>query len=200
MINIVIKEIKEQAKANFVPLVRDNTSKLLLDTVNKAKPKKILEIGTGIGYSGILMIANSSASLVTIELNEERARQAKLNFDRACLSDRASVIIGDCNEIIRLMSAKFDFIFLDGPKSNYVSLLPYLINLLNEKGILFVDNVSYRGIVIKGNVIEKKHRTTVVKLREFREAVEADSSINSQFIEIDDGVAIITKKEELCQR
>ena len=65
---------------------------------------------------------------------------------------------------------------------------------------MFVDNVSYRGIVIEGNVIEKKHRTTVVKLREFREAVEADSSINSQFIEIDDGVAIITKKEELCQR
>lgn len=187
-------EMREFAKANFVPIVREKTSKLLVEKIKEVNPSSILEIGTAIGYSGILMLENSSANLVTLEIDEKMKNLALENFKKENLEDRVELIYGDCFEYIQKPPQKFDFIFLDGPKGQYLKYYPYLLNMINENGRIFVDNVLFQGLVLSNIEPPKKFRTIVNNLRKFIEVVKNDSCVNYKLIDVEDGVLIINKK------
>lgn len=185
------QEYREFARANFVPIVRPKTSEILIEKIKEINPKNILEIGTAIGYSGLLMLNNSSANLVTLEKDEKMFNLARINFEKEGVSDRVNIILGDCKDYIEKEEGKFDFIFLDGPKSHYLEYLPHLVNMLNKGGMIFCDNVLFQGLVKSENEPPKKFRTIVNNLRKFLEVVENDKMLNSQVLDIEDGICII---------
>lgn len=192
-----MEEILKFAKENNVPVVRPKTLELLLKTIRENKPKRILEIGTAIGYSGVNMLLNSDAELVTIEKYDKMYNIAKANFEKMGLSNRVNQIFGDAKEVLsQLLSdnEKFDFVFLDGPKGQYLSYLPLLNEMLESGGIIFADDVLFRGLVQGDAWPEHRIRTIVINLRKYLQEVDKPP-FTSTLIDMEDGVCI-TKKGE----
>ena len=189
-----LKQIREYAIINNIPILRPQTADLLFENVKSKKPSRILEIGTAVGYSGMIMMsAFDGSELVTIEKDTVSAEIAKENFEYTDCINRANIICGDAIDILPCLEGKFDFIFLDGPKGQYIKYLPYLIDLLNDGGILFSDNVLYRGMVNGKTPVAKKKKTLVKNLRLFLDALDNDDRFVSQTLEIEDGVSISKK-------
>lgn len=184
------------AVENNIPVLRQYTASLLISTLRMVKPKSILEIGTAIGYSGTLMLENASvgATLDTIEKLSENVQIAKSNFDKLQLSKSVEIMQGDAIEILPKLTKTYDFIFLDGPKGQYINYLPYLIKLLNKGGILFADNVLYRGMVFSSKEVPKKKRTIVNNLQSFLQQISEHPQLKTQILNIEDGVSISIKE------
>ena len=191
-------QILDYAVQNNVPIIRDESLGVLLDTVKKYNPKNILEIGTAIGYSGIHMLKVSSAKLTTVELDKTRFEVTKSNFTRFALADRVEMFNVDALKYLQDAvdgGKKFDFVFLDGPKGQYVKYLPYLDKLLVGGGIIFADNVYFRGMVQGDEVPPHKYRTIVVNMRKYLQKV-SEKPFKTQIIDIEDGIAITQKEGE----
>ncbi|MBP3344622.1 MAG: O-methyltransferase [Clostridia bacterium] len=195
----IIEEIKAAAKDSFVPIVRDDTLDALIRLICKKKPQKILEIGTAVGYSGIKMLENSNATLTTIEKNEGRANEASKNFERSGLTNRVNLICGDAAEVLSDLTKKeekFDLIFLDGPKGQYIKYLPFLKQLLLGGGTIFADNVGLLGLVEHSEKVNHKNRTMVRNMQAFLKQITEDEDFETQIFDIDDGYAICNKKQK----
>lgn len=193
-----MEEIIQFANEYHIPIVRPKTLELLLKTIKENGSKRILEVGTAIGYSGAQMLINSDAELVTIEKSESTYYVAKANFYKLGLEDRVTQLLGDAGEIMQELSSKgekFDFIFLDGPKGQYLSYLPILNNLLVDGGIIFADDVLFRGLVKGNDWPEHRIRTIVINLRKYLEEVN-NPPFKSELIEMEDGVCITRKGEK----
>ena len=189
----MLEELEKYARQNYIPVLLDDTKDLLLKTIKEFNPKTILEIGTAVGYSGTLMLSSCDAVLTTIELEEKNIELAKTTFTSNNVYDRVTQLKGDAKEIIPTLNTKFDFIFLDGPKGQYINYLPYLKNLLNDGGIIFADNVLYRGMVESTEFIPHKKRTIVVNLRRYLNEVTTSNDLETTLHHIGDGVAISKK-------
>ena len=188
-------KIREFAKKNFIPIVRPKTSELLIEKIKEIKPKSVLEIGTAIGYSGIIMLQNSDAHLTTLEKDEKMKQLAQENFKNENLIERVNLILGDAFDYIQNTTEKFDFIFLDGPKGQYAKYLPYLLDMLTQDGLMFCDNVLFEGLVQDESAkVDKKHRTIVNNLRLFLKMVSENNAIESEIINLEDGVCLIKNK------
>ena len=192
---------KDWAVARGVPIIRDSSHELLIELVQKYRPKHILEIGTAVGYSGITMLENSDADLLTVELMKESADEAVVNFKNAGYENRVRVVNNDCSLFIMdLMSdeynyGKFDFIFLDGPKAQYINLYPSLITLLSPGGVLVADNVLFRGYVEHPETAPRRFKTIWQRLRKFIDTVQnSDDLENVRLYKIEDGVLVAEKK------
>lgn len=189
------EKFREFAEKNYIPVVRKQTSKLLIEKIKEINPKSILEIGTAIGFSGIIMLENSDAVLTTLEKDPLMAKLAKQNFADEKLETRVNLVLGDAIDFLKTAKDKFDFVFLDGPKGQYVKYLPYLLKVLNKNGLLFCDNVLFGGLVEDYSQIpQKKHRTIVNNLRLFLKTVENNKNIESELLHIEDGVCLIKLK------
>ena len=189
----MFEEIENYAKENFIPIIRPNSREILMAEVKKLSPSKILEIGSAIGYSGLCMLFASSASLVTIEKDEERATMARQNFERYNVAKRVQLINDDALKILTNLAeeeAKFDFVFLDGPKGQYHKYLPLISKLLVKGGTLVADNISVMGLVDSTEPIAHKHRTMVVNMRKFLSEVTSSSQFESRILKIEDGILI----------
>lgn len=187
------QELKDFARKNWVPILRDKSADFLCKVIKDQQPKEILEIGTCLGYSGTLMLENSSAFLTTIEKDKKKCEQAVENFKQAGLEERVKVICDDAGEEIKKLETegnKYDFIFLDGPKGQYLFYLPYLKKMLNKGGILMADDIYYHGWV-KGNDYPKhKHRTIILRLREFIEKITTDEDFDTILLDLEDGISL----------
>jgi len=187
------EEIVKFARENWVPVLRDKSADFLCKLVKEKNPKKILEIGTCIGYSGIIMLENTTNSfLVTIEKDKGKSEEAKQNFNQAGFSDRVDVVNDDAFNHIKKLSSqneKFDFVFLDGPKGQYINYLPYLKSLLNQDGLLVADDIFYHGMVKEGYP-KHKHRTIVFRLREFIDKITTDPDFETVILELEDGISV----------
>ncbi len=168
------KQISKNAKNYGVPIIRSQSHEILKGYVRMSAPKQILEIGTAVGYSGIAMLEECDASLVTIEHNKLYIKQAKKNFAEFGFSKRVKILEGDCLVWLAKLVAsgkfdeKFDFIFLDGPKAQYEQMLDLLLILLAPGGTLVVDNVLFRGYVNKTeNPPTKRFKTIIKRLGNF---------------------------------
>lgn len=189
-----LDEIKKYAKANFVPIVRDNTSQALTE-ICKDK-KNILEIGTAIGYSGLLMLLNSSACLDTIEKDETRARQASENFNKFKVQARVNVFIDDAFVVLQRLvqeEKSYDMVFLDGAKGQYFKYFPLIKELLSSGGVLFADNINLFGLVNSSEKVPHKHRSMVNNMRKFIALLKEDKAFNCQFFDLDDGYCVCKK-------
>lgn len=171
-----LNNIETNAKLYGVPIIRTESHEILAKLVKENNPKHILEIGTAVGYSAITLLENSTGNIVTIEHNKAFAKTAKANLKKAKLNSRAKVIFGDCMVVLAKMLASkkyenyFDFIFLDGPKAQYNSMLNMLLLLLKPHGIFVADNVLFRGYVLGDNSAPtKRYKTIIKRLNEFIE-------------------------------
>ena len=195
-------DIKNYANHRGVPIIRDESHKILIDYIRKYQPKQILEIGTAVGYSGMAILQNCKGHLITIEHNSDLAAEAQQNFNEKKLSSRVNIVNDDCLVQIAQMVADdkynnyFDFIFLDGPKAQYGNMIEGLIMLLKQGGVILVDNVLFRGYV-DGSVKAptKRFKTIVSRLKVFIDNFLNNPELNdAKLIDIEDGMLFAIKK------
>lgn len=187
-------EYREIAKRNGNPVLREKSFLLLLETIKNLKPKTILEVGTNVGLSGIAMLLTSKESKLTgIEIDFDKVKEAKENYKEFGVSDRAEIFIGDAKEIIPLISGKFDFIFLDGPKGHYYEYALDLLPLLNKGGILFADNVLFRGIVDTNEKTPRRMNTIKHSMQNFLSLISNQEKYKTTLYRMEDGVSITEK-------
>lgn len=192
----VIEDMRNDAKKENVPTVRNATLNMLVTLIIAKQPKKILEIGTAYGCSGAAMLFFSKdAELTTIEKNDECVEKAKENFKKAGVYDRVNLFTGNANEIVPMLGGKYDFVFLDGPKGHYAEYLPYVTELLERGGILFADDVMFWGYV-DSDEIKRKHATIYRSLREYLDKVSKDDRLITAVISDEDGFSVSVKVKE----
>lgn len=180
----------------YIQTVKPETAEMLTGYIKLAAPKKILEIGTGEGQSGILLLtaATNDCTLVTIEKDGETAARARKNFDAAGYGDRVEIINDDAAKVLPDLVGSFDFIFLDGPKGQYINYLPRLVILLSYDGILAADNVLFKGLVLCEEEPPKEYRTIVNNLRRYLKAVKSDTRLKTCVFHTGDGLAVSIKE------
>ena len=192
-----LKLLRENAKSRGEPILRDKSFELLIKTVEEKSPKTILEIGTNEGLSGLAMLlAANSACLTGIEIDEEKADKARENYRIFGVESRAKIFLGDASEIVPMLSAKYDFIFLDGPKGHYAEYADNLIAALNAGGTLFADNVLYRGYVGKDKKVPHRHATIKHSMENFLDKITSDKRLKTAVYDMEDGVSITEKLYE----
>lgn len=189
-----VYDLRKIASADGEPILREKSFEILLDLIEKKKPKHILEIGVNRGLSGIAMLLKSGASKLSgIEIDEEKIKIAKENYKLFDLTDRAKIFQGDASEIIPILTGTYDFVFLDGPKGHYFEYLPHLLAVLSVGGILFADNVLFRGYVGEDKQAPKRHNTIKHSMENFIKAITLDKTLKTQIIDIEDGISITEK-------
>ena len=190
-----LSQLEKFAREHYIPVMLDDTKELLFETVKQKQPRRILEIGTAIGYSGIVMLsASNRATLNTIELDEHTAELAKANFKEFGISERVNIFVGDAREIVPQLTGSYDFIFLDGPKGQYEVFFPYLTDLLEIGGTLVCDNVLYKGLVehVPDNK-RHKHITVARNMRAFLDDITTNVRYSTTLHRIGDGVTVSIK-------
>lgn len=188
----------EYAKDNFVPIIRDNSAEYLYNFVKNNGYKKILEIGTAIGYSGSIILSAGAQSLTTIDINEKSLEVARRTFQKAGFENMINIIHNDAKIAIAdlvKMGKKFDMIFLDGAKGQYINYLDNLLQLIRKDGVIFADNVLLQGMVESDEKIPHRKRTMVVNLRKYLERVNT-YPLQTELVRIEDGIAITRYKGE----
>ena len=191
-----LSDVREYAEENFIPIIRDKSAEFMFNFVKNNNIKNILEIGTAIGYSGSILLSSSLGNLVTVDKNEKSIQIAKETFEMMGFSNRVEVYCEDAFDLINKLQVKnrrFDMIFLDGAKGQYIKYLPILTNLLNDKGVIFADNVLLQGMVESKEKIPHRKRTMVVNLRKYLSVVSNDP-YETELLHIEDGMAITKVK------
>lgn len=185
--------MRKAAKAQGIPVILDESLNMLLLSVKMCKPKKILEIGTAVGMSGVCMLqAAPDARLVTVEQDENSYATAKQNFIKFGVETRVRAILSDAGDVVRCYEPYFDFIFLDGSKARYYDYLPDLKRLISKGGVLFADNVLFRGLV-ESEKVPHGDMTIVRNMRAFIDDLVADKNYSVSLLDIGDGVLIAYK-------
>ncbi len=191
----LVNDLRKSAFERNIPVSSDETLAFLCICAKMAKPQKILEIGTAIGVSGICLLEHCTAAhMTTVELNADFAREAEANFAAAHMAERATVITGDAAQVLPALADSYDFIFLDGPKVQYVKYLPQLKRLLNAGGVIFADDVLLYGWVNGEAEAPKKRKMLVEHIMEYIGAVTGDSELETTIIDVGNGVALSVKK------
>lgn len=185
----VMKELEFEAETYNIPIIRESERQLLFKTVYENKPKRILEIGTAIGFSALLMAtATDDAIIDTVEKDTKRFERAKKAIEDANMTERINCISGDADKVISELSGNYDFVYLDGPKGQYLNHLKKIEKILSEKAVIVADNVLFKGLVKSGEYPPHRYRTIVVRLREYLEYVNREYS--TAIYEEGDGMAI----------
>jgi predicted O-methyltransferase YrrM len=193
----VLDAVAHEGEKQNLPLVDAEVGALLRVLALSVGAKRILEIGTAIGYSGIWLAGAlpPGGMLFTMEKDPERARVARANFERAGLADRVGILIGDAQVTISKVAGPFDFIFQDGSKPLYVTLLDKLVSLLRPGGLLVTDNVLWDGEVVPGFVERLQRDSSDTKaIAEYNERLNAHPQLITATVPLRDGVAISVKR------
>lgn len=187
--------IKEKALKNHIPIIMDDTLEVIAEILIKVKPKKILEIGAAVGYSAMCFseYLQDGGSIDTIERDEERIEEAKHNFVKVGVQDKIHLYEGDAVEILPTLDGKYDVVFIDAAKGKYPFFLEQALRMLNNKGVIIADNVLYKGYVMS-DYNKHKQRTAVRNLREYIARVNEDANLDTEILEVGDGLAISYKK------
>lgn len=193
----VLDDIAREGEAKDLPLVDAEVGALLRVLAFSVGARRILEIGTCIGYSGIWLAGAlpRDGMLITMEKDPDRAAIAKANFERAGLTDRVSIMLGDAALKIVKVSGPFDLIFQDGHKPLYNTLLEPLVTLLRPGGLLITDNVLWDGEVVPGYVEHPRRNVDDTKaIAEYNERINTHPELLTSIVPLRDGVAISVKK------
>lgn len=193
--NELLKEIESKARERFMTVMLKDAFDVLIDIVSKRQPKKILELGTAVGYSGIAMLtASPDAKLYTVEYLEERAEEAKQNFIKAGVYERVVQFTASADEVLDNLSGDFDLMFIDAAKSHYEHYFTMLDKHLTRGGIMVFDNVLFRGYVEGKAEYEHRMKTIVMNMRKFIERLKKDDNYVTDVMNVGDGLLIAEKK------
>jgi len=192
----ILKELEEYAEKNSVPIVQPETAKFLETMMCLKRPVRILEVGCAIGYSAILMsqYLAEGGSITTLEWDAETCQIARANIEKAGLSDKITVVLGDAKDIIPTLTGEYDVIFLDGPKAHYIYMLNDCIRLLKKGGMLISDNILYKGMIADDEHVIRRKITIVKRLRRFISAQMQRDELETVVLPLGDGVTVAVKK------
>ncbi len=190
----LLREMESYAALHHVPIINERGRQAFLQVVQEAKPHRVLEIGTAIGYSSLLMAQHGAADIeiTTLELSDERIKTAQGYIDRSAYADRIHIMGGDAAENLlklQLTGQEFDFVFIDAAKGQYVDYFHKIQPMLADKAVILADNVLFRGYV-KGDVpTPRRFKTIVKRLREYIELVSQPPYV-TEILENGDGLAV----------
>lgn len=190
------RELEDFARVNNIPIAQKETAKFLEFMVNMKRPLRILELGTAIGYSAILMYYSSGTnpSITTIERDESMIKYARENFKKYNIQDKITVIDGECLDVLEKLEEPYDLIFMDAGKGHYNHFLPHCIRLLKDDGVIIADNVLFRGMVASNDLIKRRKITIVKRMREYLELVSKDKELITSVIPMGDGIAVTKRR------
>jgi len=194
MNKIELEKIKKKALENHIPIIMDDTLEVVDKILKKLKPNRILEIGTAVGYSAICFseYLQKNGIIDTIEREHDRVKEAKENIIKAEVEVKINIIEGDAVEILPNLNEKYDMVFIDAAKGKYPFFLNQALRMLNENGIILADNVLYKGYVMS-DYNKHKQRTAVRNLREYIKEVTENENLETEILEVGDGLAISKK-------
>ena len=189
-----IDKIKKKALEDHIPIIMDDTLETVGKILNEKKPKKILEIGTAVGYSAIKFskYLTKNGYIDTIERDKERVKEARKNIEDLKLQEKIHIWEGDALEILPTLMGPYDIVFIDAAKGKYPIFLEEALRMLNDNGIIIADNVLYIGYVMS-DYNKHKQRTAVRGLREFLKDLEENQNLTTEILEVGDGLAVSKK-------
>ena len=192
-----LEELEKKAKEDSVPIIKKEAQSLLKILLNIKKPQRLLEIGTAVGFSAILMAEYGPEDLqiVTIESYEKRIREAQDNIKASGYGDRIRLIEGDAAKVLPELEGCFDMIFMDAAKGQYINFLPEVKRLLSDGGILVSDNCLKGGDILESRfIVERRDRTIHRRMRDYLYAVKNDPDLESAVLSAGDGITISVKR------
>jgi predicted O-methyltransferase YrrM len=195
----VLIDVARAGAAEHLPLVDAEVGALLHVLAAAAGATRVLEIGTAIGYSGIWLARAlpPGGMLITMEIDPDRARTARANFERAGVADRANVMVGDARRLVAKVSGPFDLIFQDGDKPDYGPMLDRLVALLRPGGILVTDNVLWDGEVVPGFAIEPRRDPEDTRaIADYNQRINRHPQLTTATVPLRDGLAIAVKRRD----
>lgn len=192
----LVEKIAREAAAAHVPIIRRETASLLKTLVALKRPRRILEVGTAVGYSALLMAQYMPADcrITTIEKDEKRAGTARGYIRQAAQEKRITLCLGEAAQILKELDGPFDFIFMDAAKGQYIYFLPQVLRLLPPGGVLVSDNVLQEGTVLESRfAVPRRERTIHSRMREYLYELKHRPELLTAIVPIGDGVAISTR-------
>ena len=189
-----IERIREEALATDVPIIKRSSEAFMKSLLKIKRYTNILELGTAVAYSTLIIAENSEAQITTVEKFEPRIKIAKENIKFSKFKDRIELICEDVDIVLKNLvsqNKKYDFIFMDAAKAQYIKWLPDIKLLLEDEGVLFSDNILQEGSIIESKfAIDRRDRTIHKRLREYLRALTSDKNLTTSIIPIGDGVAL----------
>ncbi len=195
----ILDRIEKEATETYVPIIRKEMQTFLKLLLAMKKPARILEVGTAVGFSAILMAeyGPADARITTIENYEKRIPIAEENFRRAGVSDRITMISGDAAEVLKTLQGPYDFIFMDAAKGQYIHFLPEILRLLAADGVLVSDNVLQDGDIIESKfAVTRRNRTIHRRMRDYLYALTHSVELVTAVLPVGDGITVSTKKND----
>ncbi len=194
----VLEEIEKEARKDGVPIIRKEMESFLRVMLSIKKPMRILELGTAVGYSAILMseYIDEKGQIITIENYDKRIPIAKENIKKAGRENVIKLLEGDAMEIMPTLERdQFDFVFMDAAKAQYIHFLPEVLRLMKKDGVLITDNVLQEGDLIQSKyVVRRRDRTIHKRMREYLEVVKNHPQLETSIVPIGDGITMSVKK------
>lgn len=194
-----LNELEEYALQTEVPIIRKSMQQLLRVLLPMKKPKNILEVGTAIGFSALLMseYAPADCHITTIEKYEKRIPIAKANFEKMGKSEQITLLEGDATEILQTLTGSFDMIFMDAAKGQYIHFMPDILRLLSPGGLLISDNVLQDGDIIESRfAVTRRNRTIHSRMRDYLYELTHHPELETTILPVGDGVTLSIKKDE----
>lgn len=200
----ILDIIEREALDSYVPIIRKEMQSFLKLLLAMQKPKRILEVGTAVGFSAILMAEYDpeACEITTIENYEKRIPIAKENFKRAGKEDQITLIEGDATEVLKQLSEPYDMIFMDAAKGQYIHFMPDILRLLKTGGVLVSDNVLQDGDIIESHfAVTRRNRTIYKRMREYLYELTHRDDLVTAVLPIGDGITVSTKiNEQMSER
>ena len=193
----MLDQIEREATADYVPIIRKEMQSFLKFLLAMKKPARILEVGTAVGFSAILMAEYDPVpcQIITIENYEKRIPIARENFKRAGKEAQITLLEGDAAEVLKTLEGSYDFIFMDAAKGQYLNFLPRVLELLQPEGILISDNVLQDGDIIESRfAVTRRNRTIHKRMREYLYTLTHSEELTTAVLPVGDGITISTKK------
>lgn len=187
----LLSEIEKYGRDNKIPILLDDTLEYISKILEDIKPKRILEIGTAIGFSAICFskYLAEDGRIDTIEIESLRVEQALENIEKVGVQDKIRVLEGDALDILPYLTEQYDVIFIDAAKGKYLEFFEHALRLCKKGGYIVADNVLYKGMV-QSDYNKHKQRTAVNKLRSFIEIVLENENLESELVDIGDGLTV----------
>ena len=197
-----LEQLRLKAEGEGIPIIRREMQGFLRFLLHVRRPSKVLEIGSGVGFSALFMLSCleeimefSDIHIDSIEINPDHVREATEHVSRFDADQTINLIEGDAHEVLNQLNGPYDFIFLDGPKAQYPLYLPRLIDLMNPGDILVADNILKEGEIIESKyAVERRQRTIHMRMRAFLSQAMHDERLTSTILSVGDGVCVSVRK------
>lgn len=194
----ILEVIEREALDSYVPIIRKEMQSFLKLLLSIQKPMRVLEVGTAVGFSALLMseYLPDGATITTIENYDKRIPIARKNFERAGKEHMITLLEGDAQEVLKTLEGEYDFIFMDAAKGQYIHFLPDILRLLRTGGLLVSDNVMQEGTIVESRFgVERRDRTIHARMREYLYVLKHHEALITSIVPLGDGVALSVKKE-----